>query len=418
MKVVHLCYYYGNGASGAPVAATRLHLALLRAGVESHYICIDQRDQGENVHVLPKSSLLRSLFYLFVRGFWVVSKALTGRMLMPNVLPLIGLEKTIEAINPDLIHVQYIGQDMMSFSQLAALPQPKVFTLHDIAIINALEPYPGDDRRFIEGLNRENSTSLERWMFGRKRALVAKTNMFFTGPSKWICGMFSQSIIGRDRLVEVVPNIIDPTYGYNAALRKAHDKFTILFGAYGGRRSKYKGWPDLEAAIDLLPEEIRKNTKVCIFGESATQEIFNGVEIVFLGAINDPCRLCREHHAADVFALPSRQDNAPQVKFEAFMSGLPVLAFQRTGCAEYIETKKNGWVAPDGDLKSYAEGLEYYYRLFKRGVLEAIRPQIAAEARANFSEEAIVRQMCEIYLRQLKGAVTSAAAVGAIRDVK
>lgn len=169
----------------------------------------------------------------------------------------------------------------------------------------------------------------------------------------------------------------------------------------------------------MLPEEVRCNTKVCIFGESALPETFMGVELVFLGAISDPVRLCHEHHAADVFALPSRQDNAPQVKFEAFMSGLPVLAFHRTGCAEYIETKKNGWVAPDGDLKSYAEGLEYYYRLFKSGALEAVRPQIAAEARANFSEEAIVRQMCDVYSRRLKGDATAVVeAVGSVSEAK
>ena len=401
MKIAHLCYYYGNNTSGAPIAATRLHQALLRAGIESHFICIDQREPGENVHVLPKSPLLRRFFYLVVRGFWVFSKAVFGKMLMPNVLPLIGLEKTIRLIAPDVIHVQYIGQDMLSFAQLAALPQPKVFTLHDMTIFNAIEPHACDDRRFVDGFSRANSSWIERWMFARKQALVAKTDMLFTGPSKWICDMFSRSLIGKGRTAQAVPNIIDPAFAYDSSLRKPHEKFTILFGAYGGRRSKYKGWPDLQAALALLPEDIRIGTRVCIFGESAKTETFMGIELEFLGAIDDPVRLCREYHASDVFALPSRQDNAPQVKFEAFMSGLPVLAFQRTGCAEYIEPKKNGWIAPDGDMKNYAEGLEYFYRLFKCGELETMRPGIAAEARANFSEEAIVRQMVGVYSQRL-----------------
>ena len=397
MKVVQLCYYYGNNTSGAPVAATRLHRALLRSGIESHYVCIDQREPGENVHVLPRSSLLRNLFYVIVRVFWVLSKALTGKMLMPNILPLVGLEKKIKSISPDVIHVQYIGQDMMSFAQLVALPQPKVFTLHDLSIINAIEPHPCSDRRFADGFTRENSSWLERWMFGRKQTLVSKADMLFTGPSKWICGMFGKSLIGRGHDVCVVQNIIDPAYSYDPSLRSPHEKFTILFGAYGGRSSRYKGWPDLEAALALLPEDVRLNTKVRIFGESAAPENFKGVELEFLGAIREPERLCKEHHGADVFALPSRQDNAPQVKFEAFMTGLPVLAFQRTGCAEYIDHKENGWVAPDGDLKSYAEGLEYFYRLFMSGELDALRPRIAAKANELFAEEAIVRQMCGVY---------------------
>ena len=399
MKVTHLCYYYGNNTSGAPIAATRLHKALLRAGVESHYVCIDQREPGENVHVLPKHSLLRFVFYVVVRAFWVLSKALTGKMLMPNIIPLVGLRKSINKIDPDVIHVQYIGQDMASFSQIAALPQPKVFTLHDISIINAIEPYPGTDRRFEVGFRRNNSSWIERWMFGRKKWFVAKSDMIFTGPSKWVCDMFARSAIGGGKLAQVVPNIIDPVFAYDSSLRKPHEKFTILFGAYGGRSSKYKGWPDLEAALRLLPADIKENIKVCVFGECAEPYNIDGIEVVFLGEINVPAMLRLEHHAADVFAMPSRQDNAPQVKFEALMSGLPVLAFKRTGCAEYVETKKNGWVAPDGDLKGYAEGLEYFYRLFKSGELEAMRSQIAAEARVAFSEAAIVAQVVDVYLR-------------------
>lgn len=303
MKVVHLCYYYGNNTSGAPIAATRLHQALLRAGVESHYICIDQREPGENIHVLPKSPLFRRFFYIVVRTFWVLTKVLTGKMLMPNVLPLAGLGKTIEEINPDVIHVQYIGQDMMSFSQLAALPQPKVFTLHDISIINAIEPYPGNDRRFETGFDKNNSSAIERWMFRHKKKLLAKADMVFTGPSKWVCDIFARSLLGRRRTAQVVPNIIDPVFSYDASLRKPHEKFTILFGAYGGRRSKYKGWPDLEAALRLLPEEIKKNTRVCIFGESAEPDDIEGINVTFLGEIKEPAMLCREHHAADVFAM-------------------------------------------------------------------------------------------------------------------
>ena len=397
MKVVHLCYYYGNNTSGAPIAATRLHQALLRAGVESHYICIDQREPGENIHVLPKSPLFRRFFYIVVRAFWVLTKVLTGKMLMPNVLPLAGLGKTIEEINPDVIHAQYIGQDMMSFSQLAALPQPKVFTLHDISIINAIEPYPGKDRRFETGFDKNNSSAIERWMFRHKKKLLAKANMVFTGPSKWVCDIFAQSLLGRGRTAQVVPNIIDPVFSYDASLRKPHEKFTILFGAYGGRSSKYKGWPDLEAALRLLPEEVKDNSEIVIFGEAAEEDFIHGIKVRFVGNINNVTLMKLAHHKADIFAFPSKEETLGQTKIEAMLDGLPVIAFNRTACSTYITHKENGWVAPDGDLKSYADGLKHFYHLFKNGELETIRPQIAAKAKACFSEETIIRQMVGVY---------------------
>ena len=50
MRIAHLSYYYGTkNTSGAPIAATRLHRALLEAGVDSHFICVKQLEPEVNV---------------------------------------------------------------------------------------------------------------------------------------------------------------------------------------------------------------------------------------------------------------------------------------------------------------------------------------------------------------------------------
>lgn len=401
MRVVHLSYYYGNNTSGAPMAAMRLHRALLRTGVESHFVCIDQREPGENVHKLPKGRLLTALYYVVPRGLWVLSKVLFGKMYMPNLIPLAGFGKLMRALKPDVVHIHFIGQDMLSFAQIAALHCPTVITLHDLLPVNAVEPHPCADRRFAEGFMRENATRMERWMFKRKRRFVNELQPYFVGPSKWICSMLSQSLIGRGARSEVVLNIVDPVYGFDASQRKAHERFTLLFGAYQGRACTYKGWPDLEAAIGLLPDEVRANMTVNVFGENAADCEVKGVPVHFLGVIKNPAALRDAHHKADALALPSRQDNAPQVKFEALLDGLPVLAFERTGCAEYVRHKENGWVSPDGNVADYAKGIEFFYRVWQRGDLEPIRGKIAEAAKAEFSESEIVRKMIAVYERCL-----------------
>ena len=401
MKVIHLSYYYGNNTSGAPMAAMRLHRALLRTGVESHFVCIDQREPGENVHRLPKSRIGSLIYYLLPRGLWVLSKVLFGKMYMPNLIPLAGFGKLMRELKPDVVHIHYIGQDMVAYGQLARLDCRMVITLHDISLINAVDSYPGADKRFAEGFSKSNSSAIERWMFGRKSRFVERAKPLFTGPSKWICVLCANSLIGRGRPVELVPNIVDPTFGFDDGLRIRGEKFVLLFGAYGGRASSLKGWPDLEAALGLLPEEVKANMAVNIFGENAADCEVNGVYVHFLGAIRDPTLLRNEHHRADVLALPSRQDNAPQVKFEALLDGLPVLAFGRTGCAEFIRHKENGWVSSDGDIADYAKGIEFFYRMWQRGELEPIRGKIAEAAKAEFSETEIVRQMISAYERCL-----------------
>lgn len=390
MKVVHLSYYYGNNTSGAPIAATRLHKALLRAGVESHFICMAKREEGTNVRLLPRSKVGRLFYYLFPRACWVLSKILLGKMYMPNLIPLKDFAKTIEEIKPDVVHIHFIGQDMVAYSQLEKLKLKTVITLHDLTLFNAVDSHPCDDNRFVKGFTRQNASWLECWLFNRKRRLIASLKPQLIGPSAWVCSMAKKSLIGNDLKAELVPNIVDPVFVYDEKLRRKTEKFTILFGAYGGRASAYKGWPDLAAALALLPEGMKALTRVRIFGESASAYFESGVEVEFLGAIGDPEELKRIHHEADVFALPSRQDNAPQVKFEALLDGLPVIAFARTGCAEAIDHKTNGWVAPDGDIADYAKGLAYYFELWERGELDGLRGDIAEKAREEFNEASIV----------------------------
>jgi glycosyltransferase involved in cell wall biosynthesis len=84
------------------------------------------------------------------------------------------------------------------------------------------------------------------------------------------------------------------------------------------------------------------------------------------------------------------------------MDGLPVLAFNRTGCSEGISHKENGWVSPDGDCEDYAKGFRYFYTLFKTGDLFARHRGIAAAAAEAFSEASIVREACSIYRTALK----------------
>jgi glycosyltransferase involved in cell wall biosynthesis len=84
------------------------------------------------------------------------------------------------------------------------------------------------------------------------------------------------------------------------------------------------------------------------------------------------------------------------------VDGLPVIAFDRTGCAEYLKNGVNGWVAPDGDCREYARGIEYFRNLFMDGKLQVLRQQIADVSRSLFAEDYIADQYIRIYENHLK----------------
>ena len=405
MRIAHLSYYYGTkDTSGAPIAATRLHRALLDAGVDSHFICVRQLEPGPNVHAIPHSEIGKKANYVATRALWVVMRVLFGKMYMPNWIPLPGFARLIHEIRPDVLHAHFIYQDMLSFRQVESTKIPLVIYLHDLLSVSAFAPYPGKDRRFVEGWNKDNTPWMERIVFNRKWHFIEKTNPVFTGPSEWVCRECRESAIGRGRPVFAVPYIVDTHFAYNPAKRVPHDRFTILFGAFGGRSSPLQGWPDLVAALELLPEEIKRNTVVNVFGEYAEDCKAGGVDIHFLGKIENGAALVAEHHKVDVFAFPSRQETFGQVKSEALLDGLPVVAFDRTACADGIRSGENGWVAADGDVQGFADGLRHYHDLFVTGRLEPLRSDIAANATRRFSNKSVIQKMLNVYetvLRQI-----------------
>lgn len=400
MKVAHIAFQYGlNNTGGAAIAATRLHQALLARGVESHYICIHQREPGVNVHVLPQG-WQRSLFFVLTkitRCFWKGTPY--RRSICLNIVPMFGLEKLLLKIKPDIVHVQWLNADVASFERLAKLPYKMVFNLHDLFVINAIQPYPCKDRRFVTGFDKTNSTWLERWLFMRKRRMVEACRPVFIGPSRWVCDECRRSIIGRDSRAFALPNIIDNRF-YRGMERPfpPNEKFVILFGAYGGRGNKLKGFDDLVRALDLLPLEVKEKCELRIFGEIADDCKTGGVQTHFLGPIRDPDLICNQYRTSDVLAFPSREETQGMTKVEAMLCGLPVIAFDRTACAEGIEHGKTGWVAAHGRIEGFVAGIVFYFNEWQKGRLSfQSRTAIGYEARSQFDEEKILDCILKTY---------------------
>lgn len=401
MRVVHIGYKYGlNNTGGAAIAATRLHKTLLRHGVESHYVCVWQCEEGKNVHVLPRTnSIVRRLYFFATRCLRGFFKFTHWRKSIPlNIVPMFGLEKLLDKIRPDVVHVHWINADVVSFKQLANIKCKVVVNLHDLFMINIMEPHPGSDKRYVYGLTRENSSLFERWLFNRKLQLMQKLSPVFIGPSKWVCDCAKKSIIGKGCQGYAIPNIIDAAFRCRPELKAHNDKFIILFGAYGGRKNLFKGFSDLERALSMLPERIKDNSELWIFGEEAHDCKTSGVKTQFVGNVSSRSDLVALYNQADVFAFPSVQETQGMTKIEAMLCGLPVIAFDRTACAEGIVNSVSGWVVDDGDVKAFADSLIKQYEMASSCFsAEPICMEIAQRAKAMFGEDEVFSQILKVY---------------------
>ena len=400
MTVIHIAYRYGlNNTGGAMIAATRLHQALQARGVDSHFVCIWKDEEGTNVHQLPTGWFSRRLFFLLTKITRCVWKFSCHRKSIPlNIIPLFGLERLLKQIKPDVVHVHWIYSDVCAFEQLEKLPYRLVFHLHDLYMLNGLEVHPVDDNRFVTGFTKENASWVERWLFDRKRKLMAKAGTRFIAPSEWVASMSRKSVIGRSVPVDVVGNIPGPTVGYAGGDGgRAGDRFVILFGAWGGRANKFKGFADLVQALALLPESVKADSQLNVFGESSPDCETAGVRTRFLGQLKTAAEMAVAYSTADVYAFPSTVETQGMTKIEALLYGLPVVAFNRTACAEGLVEGTNARVALSGDYAAFAAGLVHYYNEWKSNRLESQKSVIAADACRTYYGEAICEAMCHVY---------------------
>ena len=107
------------------------------------------------------------------------------------------------------------------------------------------------------------------------------------------------------------------------------------------------------------------------------------------------------YSAADVFALPSLQDNLPNVMLEAMSCGVPVVGFACGGIAETVRDGDNGLTVPVGDPAALAAAL--------RTVLEdtAFRDRAGAAARETILDGYTLRHQAERHLALYKGLLGS-----------
>lgn len=398
MRVLHIAHYYGlQNTGGAAIGATNFHLALLKAGVDSRFICLHNRGEiaPHVVEVPPKGSFYRKIFLWLtkiLRNIWRFTSY--RRPIVLDVVPS-GIAREVDRFKPDIVHVHWISGDSVSFKEIECLQCPVVVHLHDFWMLGGVNPWGQGNDWFYSGRFEEGCSWLERILIRRKQRFIDRKNVVFAVASYWGGGICNQSYLGRGHIVHVIPYVINPIFLYRPELYQRHGRFVVLFGCYGGRGNKQKGFNELMEAVERLPKGIQRKMVIHVFGESGATEKHGDVEVVLLGAVTDPSTLLGIYHNADVFAFPSVVETYGQTKVEAMLCGLPVVAFNRTACAEGIEHLHTGWIVNEADGGCFEDGLEYFFDKWEREDLN--RSEVSAAAARQFSEEEIVKKLKNMY---------------------
>jgi glycosyltransferase involved in cell wall biosynthesis len=285
----------------------------------------------------------------------------------------------------DLVHLHWIGFSTLSIEEIGHLPMPLVWTLHDQWPFCGAEhytspPLPGEtassDERFAVGYSRASRPShefgpdLNRRTWLRKRRAWRKP-IHIVCLSQWMADCARRSTLMGDWPIAVIPNPIDlnvwtPCDQVQARmlLGLPADRPLVLFGAEGGSADPRKGADLLLEALQCLRSLVAgtplEHLELVVFGQRRpAQPPDLGFPIHYIGHLHDDLSLRLLYAAADVFVIPSRQDNLPNTGLEAHACGTPVVAFATGGLVDIIDNQITGVLAKPFDPLSLAAAIRW-----------------------------------------------------------
>ena len=137
---------------------------------------------------------------------------------------------------------------------------------------------------------------------------------------------------------------------------------------------------------------------VVAVGKGQLMERVKSIKIIPLGQVYTEEEMATCYALADVFILPSREDNLPNTMLESFACGIPVISFTNGGMKEHIKEDINGSKAEEISALSLANTIDRFYE--NKRAYNWIK--IRSYAKNNFSFSQQAESYKRIYQKLLK----------------
>ncbi len=411
MKIVLLST--SDQAGGAAIACVRLAEALLQAGHEVHVLVMEKKGKLPFVlEVAPQrqklDAILKDLQYAWNQRF--VLKAGAGFSANPwwgheiHQHPLI---QQADVINLHWINHGYLG--LNGLKQLFALGKPMVWHMHDYWAFTGGCHYPGRCSGFETScgscpvLRKSGPNDLSQKIFAQKLALFKENPPVLVGASAWLTAEAAKSALVKRSAAQAVhiPNPINTTY-YNpegraaarASLQLGTDKKYLLFAAMNAQDPR-KGFQELKSALQLLAQAQPLAVELLIAGKADARM---AAELPFathlLGSLN-AADMRQAYRAADVFIIPSLEENLPNTVLESLASGTVVAGFETGGIPEMVQQGHSGYLAPTGNVPALANAI-------KNSLVLAANAELSTAVLKNFHPRQVSQRYTALFESLLK----------------
>ena len=396
---------------GAAVAANRLMEALNNNGVKAKMLVRDKETNELTVAALPPS-WRQTWNFLWERFVIWLHLHLRREHLFEIDIANSGTDITQlpEFREADVIHLHWVNQGMLSLRGIRRILEsgkPVVWTMHDIWPATAICHYVRDCNRFhtqCDACPLLPGGSLATTVWRKKQQMLSGQHVTYVACSQWLADEARQSALLHDQTVVSIPNAIDTRLFCPQDQRKARaacglpaEGRIILFVSQRVTDPR-KGVRYLVEAIRLLAErhpDVASQTAIAILGGHAEEVASQlALPVYPLGYVSAPQRIVQVYNAADIFVLPSLEDNLPNTVMEAMACGVPCVGFRVGGIPEMIGHRVTGYVAEPRDAADLTAGIVY---ALDEQQAPALRKACLQKVAHSYSQQSVAKRYREVY---------------------
>lgn len=380
LNIVHLATHDTHG--GAAVAALRLVEAQRTCGGHEATMLVREKEttRRDVVQINGPSAKHYSDETLHALYWNLLERNRTPKagVLFSSDLPNYPVENHPLVIKADVLHLHWVT-GFVSAHQLHRLHQlgkPIVWTLHDQFPFTGGCHYAGTCQKFATGCEgcpqlTNPVKPVAAWTLQQKIRFIDPAGLRLVSPSKWLRDCARKSKLFANARIDVVPYGIDVAARRVLSRNQARELLglphggVVLFACSLDNAETRKGGRELGKALQILGKTsrirdmVRRNKLTLLLaGRGDAPEQTGGLRIHNLGSLDpDDSRLLAAYRAANIFALPSLEDNLPNTLLEAMAAGCTTVAFRTGGIPDLIANNRNGKIVSRGNADKFAEAL-------------------------------------------------------------
>ncbi|HEX5108980.1 MAG TPA: glycosyltransferase [Vicinamibacterales bacterium] len=377
MKIVHVSTSERDG--GAAIAASRLHCALRALGQDSVFLVRDRTPGDPVEHVISLNELecaalgdpaLDRVTYAAYQQYRTPgADRLFSTDLPTRNFSCLGLVREADVIN---VHWTAGMMSVPAVRLVQDLGKPVVWTLHDQRVFTGGCHYSNSCRQYehdcsgCPGLIHE-AQHIPPLLLRHKQQWLDTSRLTVVCPSSWLANCARNSTLLRGAIVETIPYGL-PVSRYQTPSRLdarmrlglPADATILLAGAHRLDEAR-KGHDHLREALALLAQDPQLRERfaagqlVCAaFGHG---DLTGEIPIRHLGRLVGDEQMALAYRAADLFVLPTLEDNLPNTLLESIAAGTPVIAYATGGVPDVLQHGRCGIVVSRGNVGELATAI-------------------------------------------------------------